>query len=157
MGNAIPRELGELSRFQAGIISRQQALAAGLSTGAIVAKLRHERWQQIYRGVYATFTGPVNRQAQLWAAVLYAGQGARLSHETAAELQGLSDRRSSLIHVTIPPSRRVTSVDGVVIHISAQTDAGVRFPRGVVPRTFVEETILDLVHAARIWTPSAGG
>lgn len=46
----------------------------------------------IHPGVYATFTGQVGRQARMWAALLYAGEGARLSHETAAELTGLADR-----------------------------------------------------------------
>src|SRR5579862_4580638 len=82
MGNEIPWILGELARFQAGIITRQQALGAGVSTSTIVSKVKHGRWRQVYRGVYAMFTGPLTREAQLWAAVLYAGKGAQLSHET---------------------------------------------------------------------------
>jgi hypothetical protein len=131
------------------VVTRQQALGAGLPAGAITSKVKTGRWRQVYRGVYATFTGPVNREAQLWAAVLHAGKGARLSHETAAELNGLSDRRSRLIHVSVPAARRVMPSVGVVIHISARADARTRFPPGVIPHTFVEETILDLVHAAR--------
>jgi hypothetical protein len=90
----------------------------------------------------------VNREAQLWAAVLYAGKGAQLSHETAAELNGLTERRSSLVHISIPVGRRVRPVKGVVIHRSSHIDAGARFPRGVPPHTLVEETIIDLVNAA---------
>jgi len=163
MGNQISRELAELARFQAGVVTRQQALGTGLSTNAIVSKVRRGRWRQIYWGVYTTFTGPVNRQAQLWAAVLYAGKGAVLSHETAAELHGLSGFHSPLIHVTVPASRRVTPAKGLIIHVSALTDPGARFPRGVVPRTFVEETILDLANTARDldevcgWVTSAFG
>ena len=92
---------------------------------------------------------PGKPEAQLWAAVLYAGKGALLSHETAAELHGLPGRRSPLIHVTIPASRRVRAARGLVIHISAMADATARFPRGIVPHTFAEETVIDLVHAAR--------
>jgi hypothetical protein len=148
MRNEITRELAQLACFQAGVVTRQQALGAGLSTGAIVARVRHGRWRQIHRGVYATFTGPVNREARLWAAVLYAGKGALLSHETAAELHGLSDHCSPLIHVTVPASRRVRPASGLVIHTSTQADPDVRFPRGVIPRTFAEETVIDLIHAA---------
>jgi very-short-patch-repair endonuclease len=163
MGNEISPSLGEAAHFQAGVITRQQALRAGLSRSAITSKLKHGRWQPIYLGVYATFTGPVSREAQLWAAVLYAGKGAQLSHQTAAELNGLTDRRSSLIHVTIPPIRRVIAPKGVKIHMSAHIDAGARFPRGVIPHTLVEETILDLVNAAETlddviaWVTSAFG
>jgi len=163
MGNEIPPSLREAAHFQAGVITRQQALRAGLSRSTIASRLRHGRWQPIYLGVYATFTGPISRQAQLWAAVLYAGKGAQLSHETAAELNGLTDRRSSLIHVTIPPDRRVIAPKGVKIHISAYADAGGRFPRGVIPHTLVENTIIDLVNEAGTlddvigWVTSAFG
>ncbi|HEX8008830.1 MAG TPA: type IV toxin-antitoxin system AbiEi family antitoxin domain-containing protein, partial [Trebonia sp.] len=138
MGSDIPRSLRELARFQGGVVTRKQALAAGISTGAIVSKLKYARWRQIYRGVYATFTGPVSREAGLWAAVLYAGKGAELSHETAAELHGLTDRPAPLIHVTVPAGRRVRPVPGLVIHLSARA-RNTCFPRGVLPHTFVED------------------
>ncbi len=89
MSGEVPRGLREIAHCQGGIVSRRQALATGMTPGAIVAKIKYARWQQLYRGVYATFTGPLSREARLWAAVLYAGKGARLSHETAAELHGL--------------------------------------------------------------------
>ena len=91
------------------MVTRQQALDAGMSDGAIVAKIRFGRWQRVHAGVYATFTGPMTRDAQLWAAVLAAGPGAQLSHQTAAEINRLTDRPSPFIHVTIPANRRITS------------------------------------------------
>ena len=148
MGNEIPPRLLELARLQAGVVTRRQALDAGLPVGAIYSKLKFGRWCRIYLGVYATFTGSVSREAQLWAAVLYAGKGAQLSHETAAEVNGLTERRSPVIHVTIPANRRVSPVKGLRIHLSAYIDVNARFPRGVVPHTLVEETIIDLINAA---------
>jgi hypothetical protein len=131
-----------------GVITREQALHAGLSRNAIVSKVRHDRRLQVYRGVYATFTGPIGRDARLWAVVLYAGPGARLSHETAAELIRLTDRPSPLIHVSIASERRVVPPKGVAIHRSASLETNWRFARGVPPHTFAEETVIDLVHAA---------
>jgi very-short-patch-repair endonuclease len=148
MGNEIPASLREIARCQAGVVTRRQALGAGLSIGMINSKLKFCRWHQIYSGVYATFTGPAGREAQLWAAVLYAGPGAQLSYETAAELNGLTERRAPLINVTIPATRRVRQPRGVTIHRSAYLDHKARFPRGVVPHTLVEETVIDLVNAA---------
>jgi hypothetical protein len=148
MGDTIPARLLEQARWQAGLISREQGLRAGLSRSAITSKLEHRRWQQVHWGVYATFTGPLSRDAWLWAAVLYAGAGARLSHETAAELIRLIDRRSPFIHLTIPVIRRVKPPEGVKIHISSKGSADWRFARGIPPHTFAEETIIDLVHAA---------
>lgn len=156
MSNDIPPSLREEARFQAGVVSRQQALRSGLSVSAIRWQLRRRTWRQIYPGVYATFSGSVGREAQLWAAVLYAGKGAQLSHETAAEVNGLSDRQSGVIHVSIPADRRVSPPTGVKIHISAYLDLKARFPRGVVPHTLVEETIIDLVGAAKGFDEACG-
>ena len=148
MRDTTPASLRELARGQAGLVTRAQALRAGLTSNAITSKVVHARWAQVHRGVYATFTGPLTRDAQLWAAVLYAGRGARLSHETAAEIIRLADRESSLVHVAIPASRRVRPARGVAIHISSRGGAGWRFARGVPPHTFAEETLLDLANAA---------
>jgi hypothetical protein len=148
MSDTIPAGLLDQARWQAGLITREQALHAGLSSNSITSKVVHNRWQQVHRGVYATFTGSLVQEARLWAAVLYTGPGARLSHESAAELIGLADRRSPLIHVTIPPNRRVKPPQGVIIHISSNGSAGWRFARGVPPHTLAEETVIDLVHAA---------
>jgi hypothetical protein len=147
MGSEIPPSLREIAQFQSGIVTRKQALHAGLSTGSIVSKLRFGRWRQIYRGVYATFTGPLHRKAELWAAVLYAGAGAELSHETAAELYGFADRRAAVIHVSVPHSRRVQPVRGLLIHISVHVGS-IEFPPPVLPCTSIENTIIDLVDSA---------
>jgi hypothetical protein len=148
MANEIPASLREQVGWQAGLITREQALDSGLSRSAVTSKLQHGRWVQVYRGVYATFTGSMSRDAQLWAGVLYAGPGARLSHETAAELIRLTDRRSRLIHVTISTERRVAPPAGVIIHRSTSRYTSWRFARGIPPHTFAEETVIDLVHAA---------
>src|SRR6202046_3134472 len=148
MRDVIPQTLSGLARDQAGVVTRQQALGAGMSDGAIVAKIRFARWQRVHAGVYATFTGPMTRDAQLWAAVLAAGPGAQLSHQTAAEFNKLTDRPSPSIHVTIPPNRRIASPQGVIIHLSSTLTFGWRFARGIPPHTFAEETVIDLVHAA---------
>src|SRR5580693_1737929 len=148
MGDVIPQTLRALAGDQAGVVTRQQALGAGMSDGAIVARIKFGRWRRVHFGVYATFTGPMTRDAQLWAAVLAAGPGAQLSHETAAEINRLTDRQSPFIHVTIPASRRITPPKGVIIHLSSNLNVGWRFAQGVPPYTFAEETIVDLVHAA---------
>ena len=156
MSNDIPPGLGDVTRFQFDVVSRQQALRSGMSHSAIASKVKCGRWRQVYPGVYATFSGPVRREAQLWAAVLYAGEGAQLSHETAAEVNGLSDRQSRLINVTVSTARRVRQPPGMVIHRSAYVDVEARFPRGVVPHTLVEETVIDLVAKAGSFDEACG-
>jgi len=92
MASELPYTLRNLARHQSGIVCRSQALKGGLSVGMIKFRVSSGRWQQVHPGVYATFTGAAGRGAQLWAALMWAGPGAMLSHETAAELQRLTDK-----------------------------------------------------------------
>jgi Protein of unknown function (DUF559) len=146
--NKIPAGLHEQARWQAGIITREQAVRAGLSGSAIWSKLAYGWWQPVYRGVYSTFTGPMPRDAELWAAVLYAGPGARLSHETAAELIRLTDHPAPAIHVTIAARRRAAPPTGMTIHRVTRRQPNWRFARGIPPHTFAEETVIDLIQSA---------
>jgi hypothetical protein len=139
--------LDDQRKSQCGVVTRLQALAAGLTDEAIEANLVAGRWRRLHRGVYATFSGPPPRRAQLWAAVLCAGRDALLSHESAAELMGLLDRPSTLIHVTVPHSRTVHRIPGVVIHRSRRAHL-VRHPTRAPPQSRVEETVLDLAQTA---------
>ena len=120
MTSFLPSSLRDLADLQRGVISRRQALSAGMSPEAIKGRIERRRWQRFHKGVYGVFTGPADRQATLWAAVLRAGQGAALSYQTAAELDRLVDKPSSLIHVT--PSRRLTAVQGVVVHVKLDAE-----------------------------------
>ena len=138
----------DVARQQAGVLTRAQAVAAGLSQDAIRANVRAGRWRRIYRGIYATFTGPLPRRSQLWAAALKAGDGALLSHETAAELVGLTDEPGRTVHVTVPADRSDVRIPGVVVHRSRR--AAVKgHPTRTPPQTRVEETVLDLAQSAR--------
>jgi predicted transcriptional regulator of viral defense system len=144
----LPEMLREQAESQRGMVTRQQALRAGLTRSAIGTRTGTGRWQRIYPGVLATFSGEPGREALLWAAVLRAGPGAALSHETAAELHGLSRKPAQLIHLTVPAGRRVEPVPGLAIHRSARI-AQARHPCQAPPRTRIEETVLDLADTAR--------
>jgi hypothetical protein len=147
MGSELPHTLRILADHQYGVISRAQALRAGLTVDMIKFRVRSGRWRQIHPGVYATFTGVLSRNAQLWAAVLSVGAGAVLSHETAAELLRLTDKATDQIHVTVPRQRHVAGTSGIRVHRSAravEAALGCSNP----PCTRVEETVLDLTQAA---------
>jgi hypothetical protein len=125
-------------------------MRAGLTPDKIKFRVRSGRWQRIYPGVYLTFSGKPRRAALIWAAMLHAGRGAVLSHETAAELHGLIDKQSDVVHISIPPERRIRSVPGVRIYRSAR--AGIRYPS----RTTVEDTVLDLIDVATTFDDVCG-
>jgi len=82
-----------------------------------------------------------------------------LSHETAAEVHGLIDRPAGqTIHVTVPARRRPVqrgSIRGVVIHRSAQSRPQLPIT-WKLPRTRVEDTVLDLTDAAPTFQAAYG-
>jgi len=92
----------------------------------------------IHPRVYAVGhrSGPI--EADLAAALLYAGPGAMLSHQTAAWWYRLTDRQPSVIHVSTP--RKVSSVDGVYVHGRRHIER--TWERGLTITT-IPQTLLD--------------
>ena len=151
MADPQPITWQELLDYQLRVVSRRQALDHGVSTKVASTRTRSGHWQRLHRGTYATFSGAPPREARLWAALLRAGPGAVLSHETAAEVHGLTDKPGKIIHITVPIARdpaRSGSISGVVIHRSRNVTSQ-RLPPWQLPRTPVAETVLDLVNASK--------
>jgi hypothetical protein len=150
----IPVAAASIAEWQSGAVSRSQLLDAGLSRKIIAAQLNRGRWQQLYWGVYAVFTGPPPRETHLWAALLRAGPGAVLSHLSAAELHGLIDYPGESIFVTVPAARRVTA-RGIDVRMSGRIAEAAQ-PGREPPRTTVEETVFDLIELAVTFDDACG-
>jgi len=146
----VRQRLGEIDRLlgrQAGVITRAQALAAGMTRHAVQARLDGGRWQRLHLGVYAAYSGRPTRESIVWAALLGTRPGAVLCHQTAAELYGLVEVRDGrAVHVMVPWGCKATPMKGVVIHYSRRA-AIARHPVLEPPRTRLEETVLDLAAA----------
>jgi predicted transcriptional regulator of viral defense system len=147
MARELPEHRLDIVDFQAGVVSRTQALRIGVSADAVRSRLRAGHWQRLQRGVYATFTGEPGWEARLWAALRRAGPDAVLSHHTAAELARITDQRSSAIHVTVPRQQHLTPIPGVVLHRSGRIELA-RHIGTLPPRTGIEETTLDLTQCS---------
>jgi predicted transcriptional regulator of viral defense system len=153
----IPK-LHSLASDQQGIVTRAQAISAGLSPSAIRRRVDSGDWQLLDRSIYATFTGKSNREAKLWKTLLRAGPGALLSHETAAEVHGFAEQPSPRIHISIPETRnsdRQRKRPGVVIHRRRALVPDLQ-PSWQLPRTTVEDTVLDLIDAAKTFDDAYG-
>lgn len=141
---SLDRALAALAGSQCGILTRDQVLVLGYTDDYVRARLEGGQWARLHPGVVATFTGPLTRQAVVWAAVLYAGEGATLSHHTAAEVHRLVDEVDDEIHVTVPVGRRVRSRRGVHIHYAHRLP-DTRDESRVPAVVNVNDTVLDLV------------
>jgi hypothetical protein len=77
-GLVVVRVEGVLGR-QAGVIARGQALALGVSSSAIAGWVAAGVWRPLHPGVYLGRGYRWTAEATVWAAVLWAGQGATAS------------------------------------------------------------------------------
>ncbi len=145
----LPAPGRKLLLVQGNAIGHRQSTTSGITRDTMRSQVRGGRWQRLQRGVYAAHSGEPTRETMLWAALLRAGPGATLSHQTAAERHGLTDKPSALITITVPARRHPAQVKipGVVIH---RSDAilRTRHPAMLPPCTRVEDTVLDLIQVA---------
>lgn len=148
MARELPDHRLDIVDFQAGVLSRTQALHIGVSPDAVRSRVRAGHWQRLQRGVYATFTGEPSWEARLWAALCRAGPEAVLSHYTAAELAKITSQRTSAIHITVPRQQHLTPIPGVVLHRSSRIELA-RHIGTLPPRTTINETTVDLTQCSR--------
>jgi len=99
------RALSALANRQHGVISRKQLLAAGLGSRTIRRWLEAGRLYQLHSDVYAFGREGVTQEGQWLGAVLAGGEGAVLSHRSAATLWGLATHRLP-VDVTVPRAKR---------------------------------------------------
>jgi hypothetical protein len=128
------------------VVSRQQLLELGYSQSQAQQNVANGRWRSLLPGVYATFTGPVEPMALVWAAVLYAGDGAAASHSTALWLAGVLVDLPRPLHISVGHTRRVRSQRGLLIHRASALDLRphtLLHPAARPPRFRTELSLLD--------------
>jgi very-short-patch-repair endonuclease len=132
------------TRGRHGVAKLTHLLDAGLSRRAANRLAETGRLHRLSRGVYSAV--PPKRQtrnAHFLAAVLAAGDGAVLSHHSAAALLGIRPSARAKIDVTVPGRSRRT-IAGVNVHRSTTlTDADTTIVDGI-PTTTASRTLLDL-------------
>jgi hypothetical protein len=145
-----------IARGQAGIVARTQLLGAGIDGSAIGRALRAGKLHRVYRGIYATVAPELlTEEGQLIAALMGAGEGALLSHGTAAWRWRIIPAPPSVMQLAIPRHREV---GGLSLHVSGRYRAGDVTVNGRFPSTTVARTLLDLAtryeHGALLRAPS---
>ncbi len=140
--------VARLGTRQHGVISLSQLRSCGLSDSAVGDRVASGRLHRIHRGVYAVGHAGLGNEGRWMAAVLACGDGAALSHLSAAELWGMvrETRRSSdelpLIHVTVRGDGR--SRPGIRVHRSATVSPADVTRRLGVPVTKPARTLDDV-------------
>ena len=142
--DAIEQEIHALAARQHGLVARRQLLALGLGEDAIDHRLSNGRLRRLQRGVYALGHRELRREGHALAAVLAAGDGAVLSHRSAAGLWGIRPWSGSFIELTAPGRGGVVRRRGRVLHRSTELPPGEVASENGLPVTTVARTLLDL-------------
>jgi len=94
--------VAEVATAQGGVVSLDQLSGEGVSPKVAQDRGRGGSYHRIHRGVYTVGHRSISRATHLRAALLACGEGAVISHATAASFHGLWDKWPHLIDVTVP-------------------------------------------------------
>jgi very-short-patch-repair endonuclease len=139
----VPPGLQRVAGRRAGVVSRQDALGAGLSDQVVARLVGSGRWRRLAAGVYATT--PDSWEQRVWAGLVLGGDSSVAGLGTAARLWNLPvDRRRRA-----PAEPPVEIFIGQAAH-RPESAGPWRFIRGdrvgqaSPPRTSIAQTIVDL-------------
>ncbi len=136
--------VARLAERQHGVVSAAQLGALGWSRTTITERARDGRLHRIHRGVYSVGHRGPSQHGHWLAAVLACGDGAVLSHTSAAALWGLLKPFRGPIHITSPSPNGRARRRGIALHRSRSLAAGVVTQRHRIPATTPQRTIDDL-------------
>jgi hypothetical protein len=149
--NAQSSEIWALVAAQHGVITRAQLLERGVSRRGIEHRLAIGKLRIVYPGVYVVGRPELSREGRWMAAVLACGDGALLSHGSAAALWGIGVERNGEIEVSVEMPR-APRVRGIRVHRRQALQADDRAVRDNIPVTCPTRTVIDL--ALRVSTPA---
>ena len=136
----------ELAERQHGVFTRGQLIARGVGPKVIDRCLTEHRIEPVYRGVHAFSRELLSCEGRWMAAVLAAGAGAVLSHQSAATLWGIRRPQAGPIHVTT--RRKVARRPGLVLHFIPFGEDEVTV-HAEIPVTTASRTLFDIAHYVR--------
>jgi very-short-patch-repair endonuclease len=139
------RTCAELAVQQYGVLSRRQALIAGLTDEGIMRRLKAQEWRRLFAGVYGLPGAPDRWEQRLMAAVLHAGPGAVAARRAAGMLWELEGVACDVAEVSTP--RHLRSTKGVRARIVEDMDRSDVAVRRSIPVTSAARTLVDLAGA----------
>jgi putative AbiEi antitoxin of type IV toxin-antitoxin system/uncharacterized protein DUF559 len=108
--------IAKIADRQHGVITAKQLASVGLGRAAISERTTAGRLHRIHRGVYAVGHRALSLHGRFMAAVLACGDGAVLSHVSAAVLWELLRPIDGPVHITVPTSSGRSRRRGIHLH-----------------------------------------
>jgi hypothetical protein len=154
----VDRKIAALAGRQYGYVKRKQLILLGVGRGAIDHRIDTGKLIVAHAGVYAVGHTPVTPAARAMAAVLACGDGAVLSHGSAAALWGMLKRWEEPIEVTAEADRRRPGIrahrvatlnrSDVRHHLGIRVTSPARTVLDMTPR-LTQKTLTRVVNAGR--------
>lgn len=140
-----------LAEGNAGYLTARAAADAGIARSTLSHHARPGgRLVRVVRGLYRLRDFPSSPHEHVVAGWLRAPPSADavVSHESALELDDLSDVIADQVHVTVPRAQRRKPIEGVVVHPTTipVTERQRRNVLGM-PVTTVDRTIIDILRS----------
>ncbi len=136
------RLVWDLVERQHGVVTHGQLRALGFSAEAIKHRVRTGRLRPIWRGVYAVGRPSLTDEGWWMGAVLACGEGALLSHSSAAALWRIRPAALWPIHISVPRSRDPKH-HRIALHRTNRLDEDARMKAGI-PVTSPVLTLINL-------------
>jgi predicted transcriptional regulator of viral defense system len=144
LGNPRPDAVAaRVAARQHGVITTAQLRNAGLVPSGITKRLAAGRLHRIHRGVYAVGHPNLGTEGRWMAAVLACGEGAVLSHRSAAALWRIA-APPAVVDVTVPRGGGRARRKGIRLHRSRTLSAANSTLRSGIPVTKPARTLEDL-------------
>jgi very-short-patch-repair endonuclease len=135
--------IARIAARQHGVISVQQLYALGVPSSGIGDRVRAGRLHRLHRGVYAVGHPNIGNEGRWMAAVLACGDGAVLSHRSAAALWRIGPVAAS-IDVTVAGGGGRATRTGIRVHRSRALSPADCTRRAGIPVTKPARTLEDL-------------
>jgi len=135
------RALSAIAARQHGVVSLADLAAAGIGRGALAHRVAEGRLRRLHRGVY--LVGPLDApRTDEMAAILAVGEGAVLSHRSAAGLLGICPPWAGEVDVTV--TRKARHRAGIRVHRTMRLPPRDVWWRDGLPVTSPARTLIDL-------------
>jgi very-short-patch-repair endonuclease len=139
--------IARIATRQHGVVTTAQARSAGLNDEGIRRRVASGRLHRVHRGVYAVGHRRLTFEGRCMAAVLALGDGAAVSHRSAAALWRMLPPHEGPIEVTVPGDGGREKRKGIKTHRSSTLIAGVSILRDGIRVTSAARTLRDLHRA----------
>jgi hypothetical protein len=143
----IHARMANLAASQYGIVTRDQMNALGYTDRLIEHALEAGRLQAWHPDVFAVGQGGLSPHGLCQAAVMFRGEGALISHQSAAWLWGLEKKLRIPVNVSVPWPE--VEEDAIGLHRCPELREEDVTEIERLPVTAVPRTLLDLAAAAR--------